>query len=70
MRKIYALMIGGQVIKKSNKYSDLIESRESLKEKRAYICIWLGRINFRKNTGKISGNEEKDIPSDMSLSRM
>ena len=58
MRKIYVLMIGEEVIIKSESYKTLIPRRNELKKNGAYICTYLGRIkiNGKNETGKYNSN--------------
>lgn len=46
MKKIYALMIGEEVIRKSERRDELVHERDEMNNKDAYVCTYIGRVKI------------------------
>lgn len=46
MKKIYALMVGEQIIEKSERRNELARKRDEMNNKDAYVCTFIGQFKI------------------------
>lgn len=46
MKKIFALMVGDQIIEKSERRNELARRRDEMNNKDAYVCTFIGQLKI------------------------
>lgn len=61
MKKIFALMIGEEVIEKSVSRNELVYKRNELMAagKKAYVCVWVGRFRINGDSPLVEDFSEE-----------